>query len=97
MGSGFTVDYDGLTGFGQGLANLRGEFSAGTDAMSPLLAAVSDQGLRAALKSFVDNWSRDRDRLDEDLDKAAGFAVEAAAAYREVDTALAGGMSGHGS
>ncbi|HET9060831.1 MAG TPA: hypothetical protein VFN61_12985 [Acidimicrobiales bacterium] len=88
MGNGFTVDYDGLRTFGQGLANLRGEFSAGEDAISPLLATLSDGGLRSALKSFVDNWSDERRKLDADLDRAAGFAVEAAAVYDRTDTTM---------
>lgn len=94
MGGGFVVDYEGLSSFGQRLANLRGEFDAGAEAIGPLLSTISDGGLRAALNGFVTNWSDERAKLDENLSKAAGFASEAAAAYQRGDSVTASMFSG---
>lgn len=96
MGGGFVVDYDGLMTFGQRLANLRGQFSAGADAIGPLLATISDPSLRSALNGFATNWSDERAKLDTNLEKAAGFAVEAAQAYQKGDTVSAQIFSGGG-
>lgn len=87
--SGFLVDYHALGNLGQQLANLRGEFKKGDGAIAPLLATISDGGLRGALRDFTTNWSDERAKLVENLDKAAGFATQAADAYRKVDEALA--------
>ena len=94
MSGGFVVDYDGLMAFGQGLANLRGEFAKGSDAIEPLLATVSDGNLRAALKDFTNNWSDERAKLQNNLDKAAGFAVEAAQVYKHGDDVTASSFTG---
>ena len=93
---GFVVDYDGLMNLGQQLANLRGEFNKGSDAVGPLLATISDSELRAALNNFTTNWSWERAKLVDNLNKAAGFAVEAATMYRKTDVGLKQAMSGHG-
>lgn len=96
MSNGFVVDYEGLMNLGQQLANLRGEFSKGSDAIGPLLGTISDSGLRGALDSFTTNWSWERAKLTENLNKAAGFAVEAATVYQKTDVGLKKAMSGHG-
>lgn len=93
---GFVVDYDGLSAFGQGLANLRGEFSKGSHAIAPLLATISDPSLRQALKDFTDNWSDERAKLESRLDHAAGFAIQAAQVYRHGDEVTASGFRGAG-
>ena len=93
-GSGFLVDYDSLMNLGQQLANLRGEFSAGADSIAPLLGTISDSGLRGALHSFTTNWSDERAKLVDTLDRSAGFAIEAATAYRTGDTDSAQIFSG---
>ena len=94
--SGFMVDYAALGDLGQQLANLRGEFSKGDDAIAPLLATISDDDLRNALRDFTSNWSDERGKLVENLDKAAGFAIQAAGAYRKVDEGLACGCTSGG-
>ena len=88
------VDYDRLAQLGQQLANLRGEFKAGHDAIGPMLGTVSDSELRSRLKGFTDNWSDERAKLSGRLEKASLFAVRAAACYLKADVTLAGGWSG---
>jgi hypothetical protein len=92
--SDLLVNYVKLGTLGQQLANLRGEFSRGHDAIGPLLGTISDGELRGKLKDFTDNWSNERAKLVEHLDKAAGFAITAAACYLKVDVALAQAASG---
>jgi hypothetical protein len=92
--SDFLVDYQALARLGQQLANLRGEFSSGQSAIAPLLGTISNPDLKSALKDFTNNWSDERAKLDENLNKAAGFATSAAACYAKVDEALARQASG---
>jgi hypothetical protein len=92
--SDLLVDYLRLATLGQQLANLRGEFNAGHDAIGPLLGTLSDGNLRAKLQDFTNNWSDERAKLTEHLDKAAGFAITAAACYLKVDETLAQAASG---
>lgn len=91
--SGVNVNYGDLSALAQQLANLRGEFQKGDDAIAPLLATITDDGLRSKLSSFAENWSHKRDELLTHLDQVAGFAKEAAAAYRGVDEAYAEGFA----
>jgi hypothetical protein len=92
--SDFAVDYLRLHALGQDLANLRGEFQQGHEAIAPLLGTISDGDLRGKLEGFTDNWSHERTKLIERLDKAAGFSMSAADCYRQLDEALANAMSG---
>lgn len=91
-GDGFTVDYVALGDLAQQLANLRGEFEQGDDALAPLLGALSHDGLRGRLGDFAENWSDKRQGIVERLDQVAGFAQAAADAYRGIDEAYAVGF-----
>jgi len=90
---GFEVDYVTLADLGQQLANLRGEFSKGDDAVAPLLGTISDGGLRDKLRDFAENWSDKREGIVKRLDQAAGFATAAAKTYADAD---AGGAAAFG-
>jgi hypothetical protein len=79
------VDYATLGDLGTQLGNLKGEFNAGDSAISPLLATISDGGMRAALQDFTNNWSDARRKLSNNLEQASSFAVAAGHAYRDVD------------
>jgi len=92
-GDGFTVDYVALGDLAQQLANLRGEFEQGDDALGPLLGALSHDRLRDKLRDFADNWSDKREGIVERLNQTAAFAQSAADAYRTVDEAYATGFA----
>lgn len=90
---GFTVDYKALNELGQQLANLRGEFKRGDDALSKLLREISDGDLRSKLKDFTDNWSDKKYAITSQLDSAAGFAISAARVYRDTDEVFEKGFT----
>lgn len=91
-GDGFAVDYVALGELAQQLANLRGEFEQGDDALAPLLGALSHDRLRDELSRFAENWSDKREGIVERLDQVAGLAQAAADAYRGIDEAYAAGF-----
>jgi hypothetical protein len=93
---GFTVDYQTLGDLGQQLANLRGEFDRGQDALGPLLDTISDDGLRSKLVDFTKNWSDKKEGITKRLNEAATFAIGAAGAYRDVDESGAQAFSAAG-
>ncbi len=90
---GFTVDYKALNELGQQLANLRGEFNRGDDALKTLLDTLSDDDLKRKVKDFADNWSEKKYAITSQLDSAAGFAISAARVYRDTDEAIAKGYT----
>ncbi len=92
--NGFTVAYTELGELAQKLANLRGEFDKGSDAIGPLLHALSDDELRRELSQFATNWSEKRAELTKRLDEVAGFAKAAADTYRGADEGGAAAISG---
>ncbi|MET0902341.1 MAG: hypothetical protein ABWZ52_03800 [Acidimicrobiales bacterium] len=91
-GDGFTVDYVTLASLAQQLANLRGEFEEGDDALQPLMGTLSNDHLRDKVHDFAENWSDKREGIVERLNQVAGFARAAADAYREIDAAYAAGF-----
>jgi ABC-type transporter Mla subunit MlaD len=86
---GFSVDYGFLGDLAQKLADLRGEFERGADALEPVIRAAGHEELGARLREFTANWSDRRDQVVGQLDSAAGFARQAADVYRQTDEALA--------
>lgn len=92
--NGFTVAYTELGELAQKLADLRGEFDKGSDAIDPLLHALSDDDLRRELSQFARNWSDKRAQLTKRLDEVAGFAKAAADTYRAADEEGAAAFSG---
>lgn len=99
MGEGFTVDYDALDHLGDSLVTLADEFDAMRDNMDEYADAVASDEVAEKLDRVAKNWSDDRADIAEAMENAAGYATQAAAAYRDLDTGLASeyeGTSGSG-
>ncbi len=94
---GFRVAYNELGELAQKLANLRGEFDKGEDAIGPLVGALSHDDLRRELSQFAANWSDKRADIIKRLDEVSGFAKAAADTYRAADEGGAAAFSGRGS
>ena len=94
MSDGFSVDYVALGVLAQKLADLRGEFDKGADAVRPLMGAVGDDELRSKLEDFATNWSDRKEQVTKQLDSAAGFAKAAADCYRDTDNGLRDSFAG---
>ena len=90
MPGGFVVDHLRLGDLADKLRWLDSQLVGTGAEFAPLLATLSDQGLRGAVDRFATNWSHERARLEATLEKAATLAGEAAALYGDADAASAG-------
>lgn len=89
MGDGFTVDYDALDQMGDSLQTLANQFDGMRDTMDEYADAVASDDVADKLDRVAKNWSDDREEIVETMENAAGYATQAAAAYRDADMGLA--------
>lgn len=104
MSDGFSVEYDTLDEVGDSLSGLASEF----DGMEDLMESQAEAAGRPPLEEigyFSDtladkldrvgsNWSDERGEIVDTMEAAADYAREAARAYRDLDTGVAGEFSG---
>lgn len=102
-GDGFDVEYDTLDEVGESLRSLASEF----DGMEDMMEGYAESAGRPPLEEigiFSDtladkldrvgsNWSDERGEIVDGMEAAADYATEAAAAYRDLDTGIAGEFS----
>lgn len=104
MSDGFDVEYDTLEEVGDSLAGLASEFDGMEDMMEghaeaagrPPLEEIGFGGdtLADKLDRVGSNWSDERGEIVDTMEAAADYARQAAGAYRDLDTGIAGEFTG---
>lgn len=87
----FRVDPDELDALAAELRRRRERLAEAREELATNAAKVSGRWAGEARERFVaaqGAWQRDQEGQEDALERAAGVAVEAAAAYREVDRAV---------
>ena len=83
------VDPTALEELAKRLAGLKVEFDGLGQLMEDYERAAGSREVARKLEDFADNWSGERTRITEQLQKLAGMAAGASCFYRQREAALA--------
>lgn len=83
------VDPAALEELAKRLAGLKVEFEGLGELMEDYERAAGSREVARKLEDFADNWSHERQKITEQLQKLAAMAAGASCFYREREAALA--------